>query len=112
MPRNFDRRVEVMFPIESEDLRRQIVDELIPTYLGDNVRTRVLRSDGTYVRASAGSGAAHRSQYELLQRAALRDGALAEAASEPLSFDAITALAEGNGEAGRLRPRRKKKTAR
>ena len=27
MPRNFDRRVEVMFPIEAEDLRRRIVDE-------------------------------------------------------------------------------------
>jgi polyphosphate kinase len=112
MPRNFDRRVEVMFPIESEDLRRQIVDEIIPTYLGDNVRTRVLRADGTYARASAVSGTAHRSQYELLQRAALRDGVLAAAESEPLSFDAITALAEGNGEAGRVRPRRKKKSAR
>jgi polyphosphate kinase len=109
MPRNFDRRVEVMFPIESEDLRRRIVDELIPTYLGDNVRTRVLRSDGTYARASAGSGVVHRSQYELLQRVASRDRALAEAASEPLSFDAITDLAEGNGEAGRVRPKRKNK---
>ena len=56
MPRNFDRRVEVMFPIESEDLRRRIVDELIPTYLGDNLRTRVLRSDGTYARATPGDG--------------------------------------------------------
>src|SRR3954471_15425174 len=112
MPRNFERRVEVMFPIESEDLRRRIVDDLIPTYLGNSVRTRVLRADGTYVRASASGGAAHRSQYELLQRAALRDGVLAAAESEPLSFDAITALAEGNGEAGRIRPRRKKKTAR
>jgi polyphosphate kinase len=109
MPRNFERRVEVMFPIESEDLRRQIVDELIPTYLSDNVRTRVLRSDGTYVRASAGDGGAHRSQSELLQRAASRDRALAEAAIEPLSFDAITDLADGNGEAGRVRRKRKNK---
>src|SRR4051812_31125051 len=113
MPRNFDRRVEVMFPIESEDLRRQIVDVLIPTYLADNVRTRVLRSDGTYARMSPGSGVAHRSQYELLQRVASRDRALEEAASEPLSFDAITALAESNGndngEVGRVRPKRKNK---
>src|SRR6476659_1166509 len=73
MPRNFVRRVEVMFPIESDDLRRRIVEDLIPTYLSDNVRTRVLRADGTYARASAGSGVAHRSQYELLQRVASRD---------------------------------------
>jgi polyphosphate kinase len=33
MPRNFDRRVEVMFPVESEPLRRRIVEEIIPTYL-------------------------------------------------------------------------------
>jgi polyphosphate kinase len=109
MPRNFDRRVEVMFPIESEDLRRRIVDELIPTYLGDNVRTRILRSDGTYSRATAGDGAEHRSQYELLQRAASRDRALAEAANEPLSFDAITNLSDGNGEADRVRRKRKSK---
>jgi polyphosphate kinase len=111
MPRNFERRVEVMFPIESEDLRRQIVDELIPTYLGDNARTRVLRSDGTYARTSAGGGVVHRSQYELLQRVASRDREIEEAANEPLSFDAITDLAEsnGNGEVGRIRPKRKNK---
>src|SRR4029079_2772484 len=81
MPRNFDRRVEVMFPIESEDLRRRIVDELIPTYLSDNIHTRVLRSDGTYARASASGGVVHRAQYELLQQVASRDRALAEAAN-------------------------------
>src|SRR4029077_9413645 len=53
MPRNFDRRVEVMFPLESEDLRRRIVEDIIPTYLGDNSRTRVLPPDGTYARPSA-----------------------------------------------------------
>jgi hypothetical protein len=98
-----------MFPIESENLRRRIVDELIPTYLGDNVRTRVLRSDGTYARATTGGGVAHRSQYELLQRGASRDRALAEAADEPLSFEAITDLADGNGEAGHVPRKRKNK---
>ena len=112
MPRNFDRRVEVMFPIESEDLRRRIVDEIIPTYLSDNARTRILRADGTYARATPADGPTHRSQYELLQKAAARERETAEEDRMPLSFDAITNLANGNGEAGRARRKRKKKTAR
>ena len=107
MPRNFDRRVEVMFPIESEELRRRIVDELIPTYLNDNVRTRTLRPDGTYARATPGNNVPHRCQVELLQRAASRDRALAAAASEPPSFEAISEMADG--EPGRARSKRKNK---
>ncbi len=53
MPRNFERRVEVMFPIEAPDLRRRICEEIIPTYLEDNCRARVLMPDGSYVRAAA-----------------------------------------------------------
>jgi polyphosphate kinase len=53
MPRNFERRVEVMFPIEAPELRRRICEEIIPAYLEDNCRARVLMSDGAYVRAAA-----------------------------------------------------------
>jgi polyphosphate kinase len=53
MPRNFERRVEVMFPVEAPDLRRRICDEIIPMYLEDNCRARVLMPDGTYERAAA-----------------------------------------------------------
>ena len=52
MPRNFFRRVEVMFPIESNPLRKRILRELIPAYLQDNMRARILNSDGTYSRRS------------------------------------------------------------
>ncbi len=72
MPRNFERRVEVMFPIEAEDLRRRIVEEIIPTYLNDNRRKRVMRSDGTYELVQAGDAPPHRSQAELLALAAQR----------------------------------------
>lgn len=50
MPRNFERRVEVMFPIEHPDLRRRIVEGIMPIYLSDNQRARILQSDGSYVR--------------------------------------------------------------
>jgi polyphosphate kinase len=52
MPRNFMRRVEVMFPIESPDMKQRILDEIAPAYIHDNVRTRILQADGNYVRAS------------------------------------------------------------
>src|SRR5262249_10524416 len=40
MPRNFYRRVEVMFPIEAPKARERILEEIVPAYLRDNVKSR------------------------------------------------------------------------
>ncbi|MGI9457493.1 MAG: hypothetical protein ACR2NU_13095, partial [Aeoliella sp.] len=67
MPRNFERRVEVMFPIEAPDLVHRICREIIPAYLEDNSKARVLTPDGIYVRAAEPlDGDQHRSQRDLL----------------------------------------------
>lgn len=67
MPRNFYRRVEVMFPIESGALRDRILQEILPAYLRDNVKSRFLQSDGTHVRPTPAEGEPrHRVQEELL----------------------------------------------
>ncbi len=67
MPRNFYRRVEVMFPVESPPLKKQILGELLPAYLADNVKARVLQADGRYERVVPGDNqASFRSQAELL----------------------------------------------
>jgi polyphosphate kinase len=50
MPRNINRRVEVLFPVESEPLVRHIRDVILATYLADNVKARRMRPDGTYLR--------------------------------------------------------------
>jgi polyphosphate kinase len=50
MPRNFVRRIEVMFPIDDEVLRERVLNEILATQLADNVRARELLSDGTYRR--------------------------------------------------------------
>ena len=50
MPRNFVRRIEVMFPIDDEILRGRILREILATQLTDNVRARLLLPDGTYRR--------------------------------------------------------------
>jgi polyphosphate kinase len=48
MPRNLNRRVEILFPVQDAGIRRRIRDEILPTYLSDNLKTRVLGADGTW----------------------------------------------------------------
>lgn len=73
MPRNFERRVEVMFPVEDPVLKQQIVGELIPLYLQDNQRARILTSTGSYVRpATTKDEPVHHAQQELCNRATAR----------------------------------------
>jgi polyphosphate kinase len=66
MPRNFERRVEVMIPVEEGAVRRRIREEILAAYLDDDVKARTLRSDGGYDRAPVGAGGA--SQELLLNR--------------------------------------------
>ncbi|WP_221029791.1 polyphosphate kinase 1 [Actomonas aquatica] len=48
MPRNFFRRIEVIFPIDDPQLRAWFLDELFPLELQDNVDARELRANGSY----------------------------------------------------------------
>jgi polyphosphate kinase len=56
MPRNFYRRIELMFPVEDVRLKARLINELLPVILKDNVKARQLRSNGTYTRLTAGEG--------------------------------------------------------
>ncbi|MFA6962545.1 MAG: polyphosphate kinase 1 [Opitutaceae bacterium] len=49
MPRNFFRRVEVVYPVLDPALRRWITDELFVIELQDNENARELRSNGGYL---------------------------------------------------------------
>jgi polyphosphate kinase len=51
MPRNFVRRVEVMFPLIEPALKRRMLQRILPTLLGDNVKAREMQPDGMYSRA-------------------------------------------------------------
>jgi polyphosphate kinase len=50
MPRNLDRRVETLFPIEKQSLLRYLRDRVLAVYLKDNVKARRMKKDGTYER--------------------------------------------------------------
>jgi polyphosphate kinase len=69
MPRNLNRRVEVLFPIEDRRLVRYLRDEVLATYLVDNVKARVMQPDATYVRRRPDGESSMNSQSALLSRA-------------------------------------------
>jgi polyphosphate kinase len=56
MPRNLYERVEVLFPLKDEQLRERICKEILPAYLGDNKKARILGSDGQYRQARRANG--------------------------------------------------------
>ncbi|HRH40102.1 MAG TPA: polyphosphate kinase 1 [Pyrinomonadaceae bacterium] len=53
MPRNLDRRVEVLTPIKSPTLKKYLKDDFLLSYLQDNVKARELNSDGVYEKVFA-----------------------------------------------------------
>ena len=52
MARNLDERVEVMVRLDDAALKRRIRQEILQTYLADNVKARELLADGRYVRVT------------------------------------------------------------
>lgn len=49
MPRNLDRRVEIIFPVHDEALRAYLRDGVLAVELANNTRARFLMPDGSYV---------------------------------------------------------------
>lgn len=61
MPRNLDRRVELLIPIEKPSGKRQCLDAL-DAYFRDNQNSWLLQSDGKYVRRTPGEDEPFRAQ--------------------------------------------------
>lgn len=47
MPRNLDKRVEILFPVENALLKEQVI-HILDVELADNVKARVLQENGSY----------------------------------------------------------------
>jgi polyphosphate kinase len=54
MPRNFDRRVEIVFPILDPQVKARLMDEILAATLLDASNVSMLRGDGTYERSRGG----------------------------------------------------------
>ena len=47
MPRNLDRRVEILFPVENEHLKQEVI-HVLEIQLRDTLKAQIKQSDGTY----------------------------------------------------------------
>lgn len=56
MPRNFDRRVETLVPVENETVHAQIIEQVMAANLKDNMQSWTMNEDGTYTRIHPGEG--------------------------------------------------------
>jgi polyphosphate kinase len=69
MPRNLDRRIELLFPVESPEGRQKVLQALEAIFQ-DNVKGRRLQADGSYKRKRPAKGEEpYRSQFELHREA-------------------------------------------
>jgi polyphosphate kinase len=70
MPRNLDRRVELMFPVLQDNCKR-LVKDILDDYFRDNCQAWVMNSDGRWSRLIPAPGEDRfRVQSRLLARAA------------------------------------------
>ncbi len=49
MPRNLDKRVEITFPVEDEDLKKRVID-ILNIQLADTLKAHIMQPDGTYAK--------------------------------------------------------------
>ena len=69
MPRNFQRRVEVMFPVEEPALARRLIAEVLGVMRDDGARAWELMPDGEYRLAPAEAAGGYRPQMRFLDLA-------------------------------------------
>ncbi len=93
MPRNFIRRVEVMFPVEDPALRDRVLNEILTVALADNMKARRLLSDGRYERVSLSGVEGSAARADLSVRSQQRFMELARARAAGVAVAPVPAAA-------------------
>ena len=68
MPRNLDRRVEIVFPVEDEDIRQELL-HILDLEFTDNVKAHLLQPDGSYEKQDKRGKTLINSQMEFCKEA-------------------------------------------
>ena len=80
MPRNLERRVEILFPVNSPGLKEELL-HILECQLKDNVKASELKPDGTYVKPDKRGRSLFQSQEFFCQEAIRK----AKAASDEIA---------------------------
>jgi polyphosphate kinase len=108
MPRNFRRRVEVMYPVTDDALKARMISEILFTMREDGAKSWVLRPTGKYERPGPSEGTSLRSQTRFIElareRARGNEGILGLA--KPVVAPSARALDKLRRRAGKKRKRR------
>ncbi|WP_427454525.1 RNA degradosome polyphosphate kinase [Litorimonas sp. WD9-15] len=92
MPRNLDRRIETLVPVESPTVHNQVLDQIMMANLLDNTNSWELRPTGKYIRVTAREERPRFSAHEyFMENPSLsgRGTALAESAPAPLEDENV-----------------------
>lgn len=81
MPRNLDRRVEIVFPIEDEEIKKEAI-HILEVEFKDNVKAHILQADGTYEKQDKRGKVLVNSQMEFCREAQEKAGVKKKDAKE------------------------------
>lgn len=105
MPRNFRRRVEIVFPVLDEELKLRIKRDILDVMASDSKKGWLLSADGRYRRVEKAKGAEPiRSQLVFMSQAKVR----AQVASPALRAQEVRQADDLLSPIGKLRRRHKK----
>ena len=87
MPRNMDRRIEVVWPLEDSELKAKVIN-ILHYFLRDNMKSHVMQPDGSYKQTQPGKEKPFRCQERFIELAR-REGVKSIAYDEAIkSIDA------------------------
>ena len=98
MPRNLDRRIELLFPLEDEQVRDRVM-EVIDIQLADTLKARIMKPDGQYARVDKRGKQAIDSQFALCD-AAVRAARQSTEESMTFRFQPVLSPASDQQEDG------------
>jgi polyphosphate kinase len=86
MPRNFRRRVEVMFPVLDEGLKQRMIEEVLGIMRSDTAKGWLLRASGQYERCAERDGVRSQQRFmELARERAREQEPIRALSSKPLT---------------------------